>query len=143
MRFAVMCPRRRVMASLSGCERCALCLCSLWRVPLVVSSRPQLLVAATSQNTALLTSLTCLPRVINLQSNQHDMATRAHRRILSFIPRVHTHFIYSPPLYPQAPRPEGKRRCSSYRQQWWHLIWVMVTRQPQAEWTGVRLLIVS
>jgi len=43
----------------------------------------------------------------------------------------------------------GKKRwkkenwCSGYGQQWWHLIWVMVTRQPQAEWTGVGLLIVS
>lgn len=87
---AVMCPHRRVIASLSGCERRALCSCSPWRVPLVVSSRPQL-IPGPSQNTALLINLACLPCVINLQSNQYDMATRIHPGILAFILHVHTH----------------------------------------------------
>lgn len=90
---AVMCPHRRVIASLSGCERRALCLCSPWCVPLVVSSRPQL-IAGTSQNTALLISLACLPCVINLQSNQYDMATRVHPGTRAFILHVHTHTRY-------------------------------------------------
>ena len=37
--WPVMCPHRHVMASLSGCKRCAFCSCSLQCVPLVVSSK--------------------------------------------------------------------------------------------------------
>lgn len=37
--WLVMCPHRHVMASLSGCERCAFCSRSLQRVPLVVPSK--------------------------------------------------------------------------------------------------------
>lgn len=103
---AVMCPHRRVIASLSGCERCALCSCSPWRVPLVVSSRPQL-IPGTSQNTALLTSLACLPCVINLQSNHYDMATRTctpgHPRIHSAC--THTHVLFT--LHYDTSRPEA------------------------------------
>ena len=58
VRYAVMCPHRCVMASLSGCECLALCSCSPWQVPLVVC-RPQL-IPSTRPNVALLTSLTCL-----------------------------------------------------------------------------------
>ncbi len=110
VRCAVMCPHRRVIASLSGCERCAPCSCSPWRVPLVVSSRPQL-IPRTSQNTALLISLACLPCVINLQSNQYDMATRVYTQASthSFCIYTHTHVIYSPLYYPQAWSPMGKK----------------------------------
>lgn len=143
VRCTVMRPHRRVIASLSGCERRALCSCSLWHVPLVVSSRSHLLIPGTSQNTALLTSLAGLPYVINLQSNQYDMATRIHGGILTFILRVHTRYLLST-IIPPGPEPyEEKIWRSGYGQQWWHLIWVMVTRQPQAEWAGVGLLIVS
>lgn len=104
VRCAVMCPHRHVMASLSGCERRALCSCSPWRVPLVVPSRSQL-IPGTSQNTALLISLACLPCVINLQSNQYDMATRVHPRIHAFILHVHTHTLFT--LHCKTLRPEA------------------------------------
>lgn len=105
-----MCPHRRVIASLSGCERCALCLCSTLRVPLVVSSSPQL-IPGTSQNTALLTSLACLPCVINLQSNYCDMATHVHSGIHTFILHVHTRTCYLLSIIiPLGLKPYGKKK---------------------------------
>lgn len=60
--------------------------------------------------------------------------TRASTHLLCMY--THTHYLFST-IIPPGLKPYGKKNWrSGYGQQWWHLIWVMVTRQPQAKWTG-------